>query len=427
MKPFCVGILLLISVFGCIRQPDPSAIDQELEAAPFRSGAEVLTDNELSVLDGLRVGLIVNHTARVDSLHLIDILHRMPGVELAALFGPEHGIRGENDAGASVEDGFDERTGVPVYSLYHGDTRKPDPEALQNLDALVFDIQDIGARFYTYISTMGLAMQAAAESGLAFIVLDRPNPLGGNYVSGFVLEDPFTSFVGQYPIPIAHGLTVGELASLIKGDAMLEGLEDLDLKVVQMEGWQRSMIWSQLGKEWIPTSPNIPDFETALVYPGTCFFEAIQASEGRGTRAPFLQVGAAWIDAEELAARINAYALPGLHVDPVSFVPEPIAGMSSQPRFQGQRLSGVSLDVFDEEIYDPVLAGVYLLHTFYEMSPDSIKPEFFNERWMNLLAGTDEFQHAIRSGKRPEDIAAGWAEDVAAFKRRRAPYLLYTP
>ena len=241
------------------------------------------------------VGLVVNHTALVGDEHLINLVHAAPNVRVGAIFGPEHGLRGKAEDGEAVSDGKDLLTGAPVYSLY-GATRKPTSTMLAGLDVLIFDIQDVGARFYTFISTMGLSMQAAAEAGIPFIVLDRPNPLSGAYVSGFVLESEQESFVGQYAIPIAHGLTVGELAMMIQGEGLMPSLESLALEVVSMEGWDRSMQWPDTGRPWVATSPNIPRFDNALVYPGTCFFEATSASEGRGTLTPFLQVGSIAVD-----------------------------------------------------------------------------------------------------------------------------------
>ena len=416
---------LFLYVSGCTpNQNQPSA--QEIEAPPlFQTGAEVLQAAGLEALKGKRVGLIVNHTAMIGDQHIIDVFHNAPEVELVALFGPEHGIRGDEDAGAQVQDGTDQRTGVPIYSLYQGDTRKPAKESLQGIDVLVFDIQDIGARFYTYISTLGLTMQAAAEEGLAFMVLDRPNPLGGDYVSGYVLEEGNESFVGQYPIPITHGMTVGELALMIKGEGYLEGLEGLDVSIVEMEGWDRSMIWDQLDRPWIPTSPNIPDVETAFVYAGTCFFEAVDASEGRGTRTPFLQVGSTWGAAEELATQLTTYELNGVAFDPVEFTPMSIEGMSSNPRFKDQLVRGVKIQVTDFQKFMPIEAGIHILHAFYQASPEEAKPAFINERWLRLLAGTDRLRVALEAGEEPQEIIDSWGEEVAAFKEARESYLLY--
>jgi uncharacterized protein YbbC (DUF1343 family) len=389
-----------------------------------RTGAQVLADEGFARFRGQRVGLIVNHTARIGDDHLIDRLHGAPGVTLAAIFGPEHGYRGEADAGAALRDGQDIRTGVPVYSLY-GQTRKPTPAMLQDLDVLVFDIQDVGARFYTYISTMGLAMQAAAEAHLPFVVLDRPNPLGGDQVSGYVLDPAFTSFIGQYPIPVQHGLTVGELARMIQGERLLPGLEGLRLEIVPMQGWTRTLRWPAVGLPWVPTSPNIPDFETALVYPGTCFFEGTRASEGRGTRAPFRQLGASWADGDALAAQLNRYVLPGVRFEAVRFTPQPIEGMSTDPKLKGTDLGGIRYIVTDPDAFRPVETGVYVLHAFYQQAPASVRGDFFQARTLGLLAGTDRLQAHLTAGATPQTIIASWQDEVAHFLQRRRPYLLY--
>jgi uncharacterized protein YbbC (DUF1343 family) len=274
---------------------------------PVRVGAEVLAASEFARLAGKRVGLVTNQTGRVHDEHLADLLARSPGTKLAVIFAPEHGFRGAAEAGATVKDGVDARTGVPVRSLY-GALKKPTPAMLRNVDILVFDIQDVGARFYTYISTMGLAMQAAAAARLPFLVLDRPNPLGGEYVSGFALEPSLASFVGRYPIPIVHGLTVGELARMIAGESWLDGLGGLALDVVAVEGWQRSMRWPQTGRAWVATSPNIPTFDSALAYPGIGVVGELAVNEGRGTPTPFCLFGAPWLDAASTRRACRACA-----------------------------------------------------------------------------------------------------------------------
>lgn len=415
-----LGCLFLFAT-SCAK-PDGPQSEPETTEVLLRTGAEVLVASDFGELKAKRVGLLVNHTARVDASHLSDVFHKTDDITLAALFGPEHGIRGEADAGEKIEDGIDMQTGVPVFSLY-GDTRKPTQASLAGLDALVFDIQDIGARFYTFISSMGLAMQAAAEAEIPFVVLDRPNPLGGMYVAGYIREPAFSSFVGQYPIPVTHGMTVGELALMIKGEGYLEGLENLDLQIIQMEGWERSMNWLDTGRTWRPTSPNIPDFETALLYPGTCFFEAVEASEGRGTRTPFRLVGAPWIDSDELLAALEG--LEGVAFEAASFSPESIEGMAANPRFRGESLQGVKVTVTDIQEVDPLAVGMHLLAAFYAQAPDSLKAGFFKERWMNLLGGTEKIRLELEAGARPEDVVAGWKDDVAAFKAARTPYLLY--
>jgi len=396
-------------------------------AQPYvTTGAQQLVDSDFAALDELRIGLVTNHTATVDTTdggpgHLIDRLAAAPNVTLAALFGPEHGLRGTVEAGAAVESGQDAVTGVPVFSLY-GATKKPPPGSLAGLDALVFDMQDIGARFYTYISTMGYAMQAAAEAGLPFVVLDRPNPLGGR-VGGFVLEPAHTSFVGLYPIPVQHGLTVGELARMITGEAWLPGLDTLDLHVVGIQGWDRSMLWPDTGLPWVPTSPNIPDFETALVYPGAALFEGTVVSEGRGTDAPFRLIGAPWVDGATLAETLNARELPGVRFEAARFTPRSIPGVAAHPKFEGAEIEGVRIVVTDADAVRPVALGIHLLHATYQQRPNTV--DFFDADWLAKLAGTTRLQRMLERGASPEQITAAWEENLAVFERTREPYLLY--
>ncbi len=409
-----------------------------VQADTVRTGAQRLADAEFAALDGMRIGLVTNQTATVDTddggpPHLIDRLADAPNVELAALFGPEHGLRGEAEAGAAVAGGVDAHTGVPVYSLY-GSGKKPPPNALAGLDALVFDVQDVGARFYTYISTMGYAMQAAAEAGFPFVLLDRPNPLGGDVVDGFVREDSLTSFVGLHPIPVQHGLTVGELARMIQGERWLPGLDSLDLRVIPMTGWRRAMRWPATGLPFVPTSPNIPDFVTALVYPGMALLEGTTASEGRGTDAPFLTVGAAWADAEALADTLNARGLPGVRFEPARFVPRSIPGRAASPKGEGVEQRGVRLVVTDAQAVRPVEVGVQLLHALYRQQraqayfgpgPFEQDTTVFLPGWLAKLAGTPRLQRMLEAGARPAQIIAAWTDEVAAFEAARRPYLLY--
>lgn len=397
---------------------------REVASPEIRTGAERLVEQDFGVIDGMRVGLITNHTAVVGDRHLADILHEAENVELVALFGPEHGIRGDADAGARIDDMVDEQTGVPVYSLY-GQTRKPTPEMLEGVDALVFDIQDIGARFYTYISTMGLAMEAAAEEDVRFVVLDRINPLGGELVEGFVLEPGFESFVGQFPIPVTHGLTVGELALMIRSEEFMEGAVTLDLHVVEVRGWTRDILWSDTDLDWISPSPNIPDFETALVYPGSCYFEATSASEGRGTYEPFLQVGAPWADGEQLAAMLNDRNLPGLRFEPVTFTPKSIEGMSSRPKLLGEELQGVRYIVEDPHAVEPVAAGMHVLEVFYATVPVDERETLLNKARFARLGGTDRMHDLFTVGATAEEVIAAWKDEVEAFRELRSLFLIY--
>jgi uncharacterized protein YbbC (DUF1343 family) len=353
-------------------------------------------------------------------------MHASGAAKLAAILAPEHGFRGAAEAGVKVASGVDPRTGVKVHSLY-GKTRKPTPQMLRDLDVLVFDIQDIGVRYYTYISTMGLAMQAAAEAGIPFLVLDRPNPLGGAYASGFVLEQALRSFVGQYPIPQVHGLSAAELASLIKGERMLAGMEKLELRVMLAEGWQRSMLWPATGLGWLAPSPNIVSFDTALAYAGTGLLEATSASDGRGTTRPFTTIGAPWVDAARLADELGGRGLPGVRFEATRFTPQPIAGLASAPRHAGSLVQGVRIVVADPGAFRPVETGIHVLEALQVQASSrrAVPPLIQQPSFLARLAGTRRLGAMLEAGAGAAEIVSAWEEELSRFNAVRARYLLY--
>lgn len=412
-----IGTVLVALLVGCAGE----------EPSPVRSGAEVLAGDAFEALSGQRVGLIANHTTRVDTAHLIDRLAAAPNVELGAIFAPEHGLRGTSGAGETVEEGRDPRTDTPIYSLY-GDTRRPTAEMMEGLDVLVFDVQDVGARFYTYITTMGLAMQSAAEADVRFVVLDRPNPLGGGYTSGFVLDSTHSSFVGRYPIPVVYGMTMGELARYIQNQGLLPGVEKVDLSVVAMEGWERGMQWPDTGLHWRPPSPNLPTWETALLYPGMCFFEGVQVSEGRGTERPFLQIGAPWSPdaARQVVDRLRSRELAGIEVDTIAFTPRSMPQAAPSPRFEGQKVFGFELTVTDRRAVDPLRVGIHALEVMYDQARSQGDTSFISRpEHLTRLAGTDRLVRLLEDGVSADSIIASWRESVTAFRKRRASALLY--
>lgn len=416
---------ILLAIVWIPVMAEPSLNQTSTPPSPIATGAEVLAASGFAALAAKRVGLITNQTGRVGGNHLADLLSKAPNVKLTAIFAPEHGFRGAVEAGARVRDDVDTKTGAPVFSLY-GATKKPTPSMLRNVDVLVFDIQDIGARFYTYISTMGLAMQAAAAARIPFIVLDRPNPLGGEYVSGFVLEPGLRSFVGQYPIPIVHGLTVGELARMIKGEKWLDGLDGLDLRVVEMQGWKRSMRWPQLQRAWVATSPNIPTFESALVYPGIGIVGETEVNEGRGTPTPFTLFGAPWLAAQPLATRLNAIGLPGVQFEPTAFTPRSIPGVAARPRFEGKTVNGVRVTVTDAARIEPLELGMHALSALVvEARSKRVGPLFGNLGMFHTIAGTKRLHQMLANGSDAAAIVAAWQTEVAQFKAKRTQYLLY--
>ncbi|MEX2532030.1 MAG: DUF1343 domain-containing protein [Gemmatimonadota bacterium] len=377
-------------------------------------GIEVLLTDSLHLVEGRRVGLITNHTG-IDAAGVpsIDRLHRHPAVELVALYSPEHGIRGTTEAGVLVDHSRDEATGLPVHSLY-GETRKPTPAMLEGVEVLLFDIQDIGTRYYTYIYTMGLAMEAAGAAGIPFVVLDRPNPVGGRQIQGNVLDPRFASFVGLHPLPMRHGMTPGELARLYRS----AGWAEADLVVVPAAGWTRDALFPETDLPWLPPSPNMPDLESALHYPGTCLFEGTNLSVGRGTDRAFQQVGAPWLDGEELAARMGAYELPGVRFEAVRFTPS----NPGDGKFGGEELGGVRLHVTEPRQYDPTATGVALLVESHRLAGDrwSWRTEHFDR-----LAGTDALRLGIVAGLGVPELTSGWAGELKAFEELREGALLY--
>jgi uncharacterized protein YbbC (DUF1343 family) len=385
-------------------------------------GAEILIEKHLDLIKGKKIGIVTNHTGILpDGRHIVDVLNEIEGVKIVALFGPEHGIRGEVPDGKSISHGVDAKTGIPVFSLY-GEVKKPTEEMLKDIDVLIFDIQDVGARFYTYISTMSYCMEACAEMGKKFIVLDRPNPIRGVYVDGPILEPRFKSFVGLHPIPVAHGMTVGELAKMFNDEGWLENAVKADLTVVKMENYSRRMWFDQTGLPWVKPSPNMMTLKTAIVYTATCYIEGTNVSEGRGTQHPFEWIGAPWIDGEKLAKELNHYKLPGVKFEPISFTPTDIEKVTVDPKYEGEKCGGVYLNVYDREKFEPVKVGVYILYALKKLYPDKFK---WRTAGQDRLWGTDKVRLMIDEGKKPDEIIKTWEDDVKKFLSIRQKYLLY--
>ena len=389
--------------------------------APVKIGAELLFEEHIDLLQGKRVGLVTNHTGILpDGRHLVDVLHEHEAVELTALYAPEHGIRG--DATRAFDHSEDPATGLHVYSLY-GDNRKPTPDMLEDIDVLIFDIQDVGARFYTYISTMNNAMEAAAENGKEFIVLDRPNPITGVYVDGPILDPDFRSFIGIQPIPVAHGMTVGELATMFNEEGWLENGVKAELTIIRMENYRRSTWFDQTELPWIKPSPNMLRLSTAIVFPATCFFEGTNVSDGRGTDHPFEWFGTPWINGEELAQALHAYELPGVVFEPITYTPgDMVNGVRISPKYMGELCYGVEMNITDRNVFRPVSTGIYILSTIYRMYGNEL---VWRENWMDLLWGTDRIRTAIQKGIDPAEIIDGWQEELEDFLSVRENYLLY--
>ena len=380
-----------------------------------RLGNERLFDDSLGLIAGRRVGLITNPTG-VDSLlrSTADRLHAEPAAELAALFGPEHGIRGDAEDGVAVADDVDRRTGVPAISLY-GPTRALRDSMLDGIDVLLFDMQDVGARFYTYLYTMSAAMKACAGRGVPFLLLDRPNPVGGEVLEGNLLDPAFSSFVGRYPVPVRYGLTIGEIATLFNE---VHGI-GAELQVVELSGWKRSMSWEDTGLPWVAPSPNMPTPQTASLYPGTCFFEGTNLSEGRGTTRPFELIGAPFVDGFSLADAMNELAIPGARWRPVFFTP-------SFGKHAGERCGGVQLHALSPCLR-PVTAAFHLLATAKRMFRDRFDWHLPARGIHNFdkLAGSDRVRLELDAGTPVADLLAAWEQERRPFAQVREEFLRY--
>lgn len=418
----------LLTIISCA---SPTTDSSDVQVTPItatsggtttvRPGIEVLRADGFKQLAGKRVGLITNPTGIDNEMRsTIDILAEAPDVKLTALFAPEHGVRGNYVAGAAVANDVDKKTGVPVYSL-HGRTRKPTPEMLKNIDILVYDIQDIGCRSYTFISTMGLAMEAAARDGKEFMVLDRPNPLGGQRVEGNLVEKGRESFVGQFPIPYIYGLTPGELAQYLNDSGLL-GANKVKLTVIPMEGWRRDMTFAETGMPWVLPSPHIPTPDAALLYPATGIMgELDYVSIGVGYTLPFSLTGAPWIDAAALADRLNALNLDGVEFRPMYY--KPFYAM-----FKGENLGGVQIYIKDRATAPLSILQFYIMQELAALYPThkafaAATPA--RKKMFDQVCGSAEVQRLFSTNYKVADMIDFWNKDAAKFKEISSQYYLY--
>lgn len=426
---FLAGLVLAACSHGATETPAPTTETTHARAsaevraeATVRPGIEVLEAQDFAPLKGKRVGLITNPTGIDNSMRsTIDILASAPGVKLTALFAPEHGVRGDHVAGANVANDVDKKTGVKVYSL-HGATKKPTPEMLRDVDVLVYDIQDIGCRSYTFISTMGLAMEAAARDGKEFMVLDRPNPLGGEKVEGPVVEKGYESFVSKYPVPYLYGLTPGELARLLNGEGMLDGGVKADLTVIPMEGWTRRMTFGETDMPWVLPSPHIPYPATALLYPATGIMgELDYVSIGVGYTLPFALTGAQWIDAQVLADALTALRIPGVEFRPIHYKP-------FYALFKGENLGGVQIYIRDAASAPLSLIQFYVMQELARLYPAHKAFAAATKARIGMfdkVCGSAQVRTLFTKSYKVADMAGFWQKDAARFKETSQKYYLY--
>ncbi len=402
-----------------------------------KPGIEVFLESHLDLVKGKRVGLITNPTGVASNLEsIVDLFYKNQEINLVALYGPEHGVRGNAQAGEYVSFYIDDKYNIPVFSLY-GQSRKPEagmlknideymrsfdtieagkiPEAsmVESLDVLIFDIQDVGTRIYTYLATMAYCMQASAENGVDFIVLDRPNPINGEDLEGPLLEYPeYSSFVGLYPIPVRHGMTAGELAGLFN-EKFLE--KKVDLTVIPMQGWEREMWYDEISLPWVIPSPNMPTLDTATAYPGQVFLEGTNISEGRGTTKPFEIFGAPWIDGYELVKKLNELNLEGIKFREACFSP-------TFSKYKGELCGGAQIHVIDRNQYRPFESSLHIIKTVMKMYPSHFK---FHNEYFDKIMGTSKVREALEKGIDVKDIIKSYKGELDNFLVLRKPYLLY--
>ena len=424
-----LNIVIALVAFAVIVPSCTAKAGQESSKEVVKTGIDVLESNGFKQLQGKKIGLVTNPSGVNNKLvSTVDILANAPGVELVALYGPEHGVRGDIHAGYKVSDDVDPKTGVPVYSLY-GKTRKPTPEMLKDVDAIVYDIQDNGCRSFTFISTLGLLMEAAAENGKEVIVLDRPNPLGGNKVEGNLVEAGNFSFVSQFEIPYLYGLTVGELAKMLNEEGMLKGekgnndtIVKCNLTVVPMEGWSRDMVYTDTKLPWVLPSPHMPQAETSYYYPATGILgELGYMSIGVGYTLPFQMVAAQWINAAEFADALNALALPGVTFRPINIKPFYSVG-------KGENMGGVQIYITDyakahlTSVQFYIMQEVARMYPEHEVMANADKGRF---RMFDLVSGSNFIRETFTETRQYKDIEAYWNKDVESFKQKSAKYYLY--
>lgn len=415
MNKFAIIIFIFtLTLFNC---HPIDKLNATVERPRVWTGLEVLFEDGVDYLKNKNIALVTNRSG-IDNYgnSNVSLFLKHGDLNLVKIFSPEHGFSGQFVNGEIVS-GENILHFPPISSLY-GDSKKPTPEMLNDVDIIIYDIQDIGARFYTYISTLGLVMDAAAENNIPIIVLDRPNPIG-NRAEGPILDMEYSSFVGMYPIPIIYGMTIGELAKMIVGEKLISSAPEL--KVIQMEHYNHQY-FDETNLPWTKPSPNIPDLETAIVYPGICLLEATNISEGRGTTSPFKQIGAPWIDSKKLIDLLNQQELLGVKISSTMFTPTSIPAMSKYPKYENELCNGINIQVTDRNQYNSVKTGVVILWAINKLHPDKIE---INKVSMARLWGSDNFYEMLIDGSTIDQIEESYQNDITIFSELRKKYLLY--
>ncbi len=412
---YFIFILLMLALQACESHEPVKPIKSD---SGLLFGDDLLISSHLDLIKGKRIAIVANKASVLSGgTSLLDTLLRIDSVKIGAVFTPEHGYNIDVTAGTTVHDSA--IGNVSFYSLY-GKNKKPDPEMLNGIDIILFDLQDIGTRFYTYISTLFYVMQAAGENNIPIVVLDRPDPIGGSQIDGPVLELGFKSFVGIASIPVIYGMTAGELAQLFAGEKMFTA--EPELKIIRMRNWRRDSFFNDYNLKWISPSPNIPDFETALVYPAAAFLEGTNISEGRGTYKPFKQIGAPFINSADLINDLNQFHHEGLTITPVSFIPASLPGKAENPKFKSETCNGIFLSVTNAADFKPMVFSIQLLYSLHKLYPEKFK---FKPAVFDNLMGESSTRKMIIADKSTEEITASWKQDIEKFIKIRAKYLLY--
>lgn len=421
----CIGLSTASAWWACGNQ----TITNQTDTALVKYGAEILIEEKIAMLKNKKIAIVTNHTGRVfDTIHLVDTLMAL-NINIQKIFAPEHGFRGEAEAGAHIQGSKDTQTGLPLISLY-GDKKKPTAQDLKDVDLILFDIQDVGTRFYTYLSTLIYVMEACAENNVALWVLDRPNP-NGWYIGGPMLDSAYTSFVGLHNVPVVHGMTLGEYAQMANAEGWLKGKIQCRLQVITCSGYRHDMRWADLNRTWVPPSPNLPTVLSATWYPVFCWYEGTPVSVGRGTDAPFEQVGAPWHIAFKRRIRTDSaegksvFTVYGNNFQPVAFVPKSMPGKALQPLYQDQTCFGVRAMNHTHSGDSIWRAGLQLLASFHQEYKESGNPKPFFQSFFRKLAGNAVLEKDIASQKTVEQIMTAWNTQHAPFRAIRNKYLLY--
>lgn len=387
------------------------------------TGLDLMEMSRFDYLMGKNIGLVINHTSvNRTGTGILDLLKKYPEIKINKIFSPEHGFLGKTEAGKKIQTDKTQTDTIEIVSLY-GKTMKPELADLINLDLIVFDIQDIGSRYYTYASTMSYVMEACAEAGIPFIIFDRPNPLGGLIVNGPCLINAYSSFVGLHSTPVRHGMTMGELAVMINESGWLKRNIKAELKIIPAINWQRNEFYFGSASGWLPPSPNIPDIETAVLYSGVCLLEGTNVSEGRGTAHPFKIIGAPWLEPEKVIKELGQPIFNGIRLESIQFKPESIPGKSKWPKYLDEKCNGFYLTMMDMKQSNPLNAVVKILQAIQKIHPDHFR--VLESHFLDNLYGNEKLRNMLESNGNVEMLIDSWAEDENHFIFGREPYLIY--